>query len=241
MMVQGHVIRHFMVLFVATLTAQLSSLAYKAHVQDFSFSSQLLPSLLFLSALTIPALLIGLLIGPKVDIGPFQNRTQTNLFHIKHAVGFTVISSILLGLFLLALRWALESYLPAEIKPYGFRGFIGGTMVSISAGIGEEIWFRFGLMTLALWLTKKLCKLDSLTNKHVLLIIVGVGLLFGLAHLPQLTSVGADTQFAVCATILGNVSVSILFGWCFWRYGLIYAVLAHIGVDMVLHAFPALL
>lgn len=240
MMFQGSTIRHFMVLFVATLTAQLSSLAYKAHVQDFSFSSQLLPSLLFLSALTIPALLIGLLIGPKVGIAPFQNRTPTNFFHIKHAVSFTLIASVLLGLSLLALRWALESYLPAEIKPYGFRGFIGGTMVSISAGIGEEVWFRFGLMTLALWLTMKLGKLNSLTNKQVMFIIVGVGLLFGLAHLPQLASVGADTQFAVWATVLGNVSVSILYGWCFWRYGLLYAILAHISVDMVLHAFPAL-
>ena len=103
-------------------------------------------------------------------------------------------------------------------------------MVSISAAVGEEVWFRFGLMTLALWAAQKFVNNRSLTIKHVLPIIVGIGVLFGLAHLPQLASFGADTQFAVWATILGNISVSILFGWCFWRYGLVYAILAHFSL-----------
>jgi hypothetical protein len=94
-------------------------------------------------------------------------------------------------------------------------------------------------MTLVLWLTKKIFKLSSLTNRHAFIVIVTIGFLFGLAHLPQLASFNADTQFAVWATIFGNVAVSILYGWCFWRFGLVSAIVAHFSVDIVLHALPA--
>ncbi|MDC0602390.1 CPBP family intramembrane metalloprotease [Aliiglaciecola sp.] len=240
MVFQGRQLANFSLLYFATIAAQLGNLAYQAQEKEFSFLSQLVPSVLFLSVLTIPALLVGLLLGPKVGIAAFDNRPSVNRAQFKQAIVFTIVSSILLGSALLVLRWMLLAYLPAEIPEYGFRGFAGGTVVSISAAVGEEVWFRFGLMTLALWAAQKFVNNRSLTIKHVLPIIVGIGVLFGLAHLPQLASFGADTQFAVWATILGNISVSILFGWCFWRYGLVYAILAHFSLDMVLHALPAL-
>jgi hypothetical protein len=145
-----------------------------------------------------------------------------------------------LGLLLLGLREALLSYLPENIPEFGFRGFLGGVLVSIGGAVGEEIWFRFGLMTLMLWLVKKALKLNHLSNKVVLTVILLSGTLFGLAHLPQLASFDSATQFAVWATILGNLLASVLYGWCFWRYGLLYAIVAHFSLDVVLHAIPAL-
>ncbi|MFT6268642.1 MAG: hypothetical protein ACJAVV_001457 [Alphaproteobacteria bacterium] len=229
----------FVVLYVLTIVAQLANIAYESHINQSDFISQLLPSLVFLTVLTTPALLIGLLLGREIGIGPFYNQNPISNSELKNAVLFALISGVLLGLFLLMLRWALLPYLPDGIPQFGFRGVMGGILVSLGASIGEEIWFRFGLMTLALWLTKKIFKLNSLDDKHAFIVIVVVGLLFGLAHLPQLASFNADTPFAVWATILGNVAVSILYGWCFWRFGLVCAIVAHFSVDIVLHGLPA--
>jgi membrane protease YdiL (CAAX protease family) len=36
------------------------------------------------------------------------------------------------------------------------------------------------------------------------------------------------------------VSVGVLYGWCYWRRGLLAAMVAHFSADIVLHALPAL-
>lgn len=117
---------------------------------------------------------------------------------------------------------------------------MGGLLVSIGAGIGEEVWFRFGLITLLLAGIKHLFKLQQISNAVAIVAIFLVAIPFGLAHLPQLASYGAASTFAISGTMIGNIVVSTLFGWCYWRYGLISAITAHITVDIVLHMLPAL-
>jgi len=218
-------------LYLLTIVSQLANIVYEAYINQSAIVPLLLPSLLFLTLLTVPALIIGFRLGPEIRL----KHPET-----KNAFIFTLVSSVSLGVLLLLLRWALLPYLPESIPEYGFRGFIGGTLVSIGAAVGEEVWFRFGLMTLVLWLVKKTFKLDLISNRFALSVIVVIAFLFGLAHLPQLSAVGADTMFAVWATILGNIAVGVLYGWCFWRYGLFYAIIAHFSLDIVLHALPAL-
>lgn len=218
-------------LYLLTIVSQLANIVYEAYVNQSAILPLLLPSILFLTLLTVPALIIGFRLGPEIRL----KHPET-----KNAFIFTLVSSVSLGVLLLLLRWALLPYLPENIPEYGFRGFIGGTLVSIGAAVGEEVWFRFGLMTLVLWLVKKTFKLDLISNRFALSVIIIIAFLFGLAHLPQLSAVGADTMFAIWATILGNIAVGVLYGWCFWRYGLYYAIIAHFSLDIVLHALPAL-
>ena len=228
----------FFTLYTLTIAAQLANVAYQAIQKNESFASLLLPSLIFLSVLTIPSIYVGLKLGKQMDLG-LVNIPENSTNSLKDGVYFALISSILLGITLLALRWLLLPYLPANIPEYGFRGPIGGLLVSIGAAFGEEIWFRFGLMTLLLWgLTNLLNQTKpSLKIGVSVIFIVAVG--FGIAHLPQLASFDADSPFAIWATILGNIATGSLFGWCFWRYGLVSAISAHLGVDIVLHVLPA--
>lgn len=228
-------------LYLLTIISQLANIAYEAYVNQNPILPLLLPSILFLSVLTVPALLIGFGLGRDLGLVPFDEQNAiTQPSTPTNPMLFSVVSGVLLGALLLVLRWLLLPYLPDEIPAYGFRGFIGGVLVSFGAAVGEEVWFRFGLMTLVLWLTKKWFKLEQLSNQHALIVIILISVLFGLAHLPQLASFNADTQFAVWATILGNVAVGTLYGWCFWRFGLFYAILSHFVLDIVLHALPAL-
>ena len=232
------------VLFLVTLMAQLANQWYLAAKNHASISEFLLPSLIFLSVLTLPSIWIGVALGSKLGLGIIQNQPPLATHSQDSGIGFSIATGLLLGAFLLILRWILTPYLPAEIPEYGFRGPIGGLLVSLGAAIGEEVWFRFGLMTLLLFITKKLFELkeDSskqLSNKSAMMVILIVAFGFGLAHLPQLNSFGAGTHFAIWATILGNVAVSTLFGWCYWRYGLLASITAHFSVDIVLHVLPA--
>jgi hypothetical protein len=153
-----------------------------------------------------------------------------------HPLVFPAVTGIILGFILLGVRQLSIPYLPEAIPEYGFRGVWGGLFVSIGAAIGEEIWFRFGLMTLLLWSTKRLFKLEQINHATAVTVITLTGIAFGAAHLPQLLAYGAGTNFAIWGTLLGNIAVSILYGWCFWRYGLLSAITAHFILDIVLPA-----
>jgi hypothetical protein len=236
----GAFFTHLFVLFFLTVVAQLANIAYESFQNTEPFLPKLLPSMLFLTILTIPSLIIGLTIGRDLGLGIFKSNSSGQIEPLKHKLLVSIISGIILGLLLLGMREALLSYLPDNIPQFGFRGFVGGILVSLGGAVGEEVWFRFGLMTLMLWLVKKVLKLNHLSNKVVFAVIIVSGVLFGMAHLPQLASFDSATQFAVWATILGNLVASILYGWCFWRHGLFYAIIAHFSLDLVLHAFPAL-
>lgn len=222
-------------LYILTLVAQLANLLYLSSNQGQSFSEILIPSLLFLSLLTLPSLWVGFTLGRKLNLGIINQGARAG-----EGTLFAIASGLLLGAALLGLRWLLLSYLPSELPEYGFRGPIGGLLVSLGAAVGEEVWFRFGLMTLLLYVCTKLIKKEQLPPKIAVIVILLVAFGFGLAHLPQLLSYDAGSTFAIYATILGNVAVGSLYGWCFWRYGLLSAIAAHFSLDVVLHVLPAL-
>lgn len=221
----------------------ITQLAYPIHIaleKSYDLSSVILSSIAFLLVLTLPSLWVGFKLGRYIGIG-FVNSHDKSVPSLTKGLAFAFWTGILLGTFLLLLRWALEPYLPSEIPEYGFRGALGGFLVTIGAAVAEEVWFRFGLMTLLLVGAKKLSATNQLSNLTVIVVIVLVGLPFGLAHLPQLMSFDAGTPFAIYATVLGNVVVSILYGWCYWRYGLLSAIGAHFSVNLVLHVLSAFL
>ena len=220
------------VLFIITLLSQLASPIYSALAAGENFLVLLLPSFIFISVLTLPSLWFGAKLSPVPNLN-FKPTTQ----HFN----FVVFNSLLLGFFLLFLRYLLQPYLPNEIPNLGFRGPIAGVLVSIGAAIGEEVWFRYGLLSVCFYLYLKLSKKAQLDSFSALTLITFIALLFGFAHLPQLSSFGADTAFAILATVLGNVVVGIWYGWCYWKYGLIAAMIAHFSLDIVLHVMPALM
>lgn len=231
-------------LFAVTVVTQMSNIAFQKLSNNEPFLPTVLPGLVFLSVLTIPALFIGLKLGSKVGLGLINKKSMgegcADNGRIDNGLGFAVLAAIPLGLVMLALRWLLADSLPAELPEYGFRGPVGGLLVSVGAAVGEEIWFRFGLMTLLLFIVSKIrsSALDTHTIPVIIILVVGFG--FGLAHIPSVIAYGAHTSFTVWATIGGNVAVAVLYGWCYWRYGLLSAITAHFSVDVVLHVLPAL-
>lgn len=233
-----------LIIWLVTVLFQLGSLAYGRSTDEQSFQSIVLPSILFISLITIPLGGLGIWLGRKVGLGtPLLAaliRKQPGAIHklIKDA-GLAIMLGFTIGGMLVLIRMVSEPYLPSELPAFGHRGVIGGLFVSAGAAVGEEVWFRLGLMTILVWFVARLFGHQETRPIVAWPIIILASIGFGLAHLPQLMSYGAGSPFAIWGTIIGNSMVGILCGWCYWRRSLIAAMIAHFSVDIVIHVFPA--
>jgi len=234
-----------LVIYVATIVAQLVSLAFGRVDESRTFASIVVPSVVYLTVITLPATWIGLALGRGLSLGaPLISalivRQKGSLRRLLVDSAMAAVPGVLIGGLMLALRVVSRPYLPPELPDYGYRGVIGGLAVSFGAAVGEEVWFRLGLMTMMIWVVARVTGRLEARPVVVWPIIIFTSFAFGLAHVPQLMSYGAASSAAVAATVLGNVAVGILYAWCYWRRSLIAAMVAHFVVDIVLHALPAL-
>ena len=71
--------------------------------------------------------------------------------------------------------------------------------------------------------------------------IVVTALVFGIGHLPATAAVLPLTPLVVARALLLNGLGGLLFGWLYWRRGLLAAMLAHFSADVVLHVVVPLL
>lgn len=233
------------VLFGFTILAQLVSLAFGRSNEEQSFATIVLPSLLFLSVLTLPATWLGIALGRQIGLGTplfaaLLYKQPGSFQKLRRDAGLAGVLGLTLGGLLLLVRMISEPYLPPELPAFGHRGVIGGLSVSLGAAVAEEVWFRLGLMTLLVWVVSRLLG-DRKIRPFVawtIILITSIG--FGMAHLPQLMSYGAGSPFAIGGTVVGNSTVGILYGWCYWKRSLVAAMIAHFFVDVVIHVLPAL-
>ena len=99
-------------------------------------------------------------------------------------------------------------------------------------GIVEEVLFRWGLMSLLIWLGVEL--FGAATSGVVWTAIVMTGILFGLGHLPSHFAIGCRKTPLFIGSVIGlNLWVALLFGWLFWQVGLLAAILAHMLFHLV--------
>jgi hypothetical protein len=99
-------------------------------------------------------------------------------------------------------------------------------------GIYEEVLTRWGLMTLFVWLGTLMT--GSPAPAVIWIAIVISGVLFGLGHLPAYLAVGCKkTPMFLTAMITLNLWAAVIFGWLFWQYGLLCAILAHMIFHLV--------
>ncbi|MEZ6001998.1 CPBP family intramembrane glutamic endopeptidase [Hyphomonas sp.] len=238
------VLSPLVILWAMTLTAQLLGLAYGVAQSGGSVASVILPSALVLSLVTLPLAWSGLVLGQRTGLGApllmdlLDKVPGAGSRFIKSAL-LACILGLLLGAAMVGLKLALQPYSPPEMPVLGFRGPVGGLLVSIAAAVGEEVWFRLGLMTLLVWGISRLLGQADPHPAMMWSIIILTAVAFGMAHLPQLASFDAATPFSIWGTILGNCAVGSLYGWCYWRHGLLAAMVAHFSVDLVIHVLPA--
>jgi hypothetical protein len=184
---------------------------------------------------------LGLWLGGKVGLGapvlqawlagdpeaPRRFRASLSL-----AIGLGVaVAVVILPLERLVFAPLLPEALRAIPAPPRWQGFLA----SFYGGINEELLMRLGLMTLLVWVGAKLTRRERPEPVVVWAANVLAALLFGAGHLPTLAALAPLTGMVVMRTLLLNAIAGVLFGWLYWRRGLLAAMASHFSADIVLH------
>lgn len=105
------------------------------------------------------------------------------------------------------------------------RNSIGIIPRILYASVVEELIFRWGILSLLLWLTQS-----------VLISIAVSSLIFTLAHY-QGSSIAGKSFTLYSYIFIGNMLVGIICGWQFYENGIFAAILVHMCFHLILYPF----
>lgn len=93
--------------------------------------------------------------------------------------------------------------------------------------------FRFGFMTLVVWLTSKFTKSGGVSIYWVGILVTTA--IFAVAHLPAIFLAVKDPSIALMTYYLIGTSIGgFVFGWLYWKTGLESASVAHIASHVII-------
>jgi membrane protease YdiL (CAAX protease family) len=114
-------------------------------------------------------------------------------------------------------------------------------LASFYGGITEEIIMRLFLMSLLVWIFMKLGKKERPQVWGIWISIILSSIIFGLGHLPITASITQITPMVILRAIFLNGIGGIIFGWLYWKKGLLFAMVAHFTTDIFLLTLLTLL
>ena len=182
---------------------------------------------------------VGTLLAPKVGLhAPFFEALAAGS-PLWPPIRSQLIPALLVGnlgalLFVAAYYWLFRPRLDTEtvLRMEELRNELGIWGRVLYGGIVEEVLIRWGLMTLLVWLGSLL--LGDPTSAVVWTAIIVAGILFGLGHAPSYLAAGCKRSPIFFATMISlNLWASLIFGWLFWHYGLLAAMLGHMLFHLV--------
>jgi membrane protease YdiL (CAAX protease family) len=191
------------------------------------------------------AIFIGLFLAKRVGFGVpvLEGRLEGKEAggYLKSILGISIGMGVLAVVLLILLSLL---YVPVPILIQGAGTSIPlweGFLASFYGGIGEEILFRLFLMTLLVWIFFKIKKTrdEKPTTVGIWLAIIISAVLFGLGHLPIVSTIAAVTPLMVAKAIINNGIVGIICGWLYWKKGLESAMIAHFTADIGLHVIAS--
>ena len=155
-------------------------------------------------------------------------RTTSMRASLLLAAGTGVMCAILL----MALGWLMPE--PEMTREVAQPSWGVALLASIGAGLNEEVLLRVFAMSVIVLAVSRLAPAALSRNVHVWTGIIGATLLFGAMHLPQAASF-ARLDLAMVSIVLGlNGLAGVLFGWLYWKHGIIAAMVSHTVLDVIL-------
>ncbi len=174
----------------------------------------------------------GYILSEKIGLmKPFRFEKSALL----RAVVLAVISGIIFSLD----YWTFGRWIPAlhasETMSAGLTlsGWLGAIFYG---GVIEEVMMRLFLMSLLAWLGWKLFfrKKEEVPAGVFIVANVLAALTFAAGHLPATALFfGAITPLLLIRCFLLNGAFGLFFGWLYRRYGIQYAMLAHVLLHIV--------
>ena len=150
----------------------------------------------------------------------------------KAALRVSVIMGVIIGaLIVITDHFLFKSLIPelAEVASEpSLAGLIGGVLYG---GIVEEVLMRLFLMSLVIWLTVKILRIEltePIPNWVYSAAIIFTAVVFAAGHLPfTLNLFGRLDAPILVRGLLLNSAGGIVFGYLFWKHSLVYAIIAH--------------
>lgn len=191
------------------------------------------------------AILLGLLLARRAGLGaPDLTAALTGDRKARRRIWSSLPLATAIGLALggvLVFYSMLHPTLAKSDQPIVMPPIWEGFLASIGAGIREEIWLRFGLMTLLAWFGAVLLRQERASPEVVWTANFLAAIAFAAIHLPQTAGLIGLSAPVVIFVFLGNGLPGMAFGWLYWRRGLVSAMVAHFWLDIVLKVIlPAL-
>ena len=196
----------------------------------------------------IVSIFIGMILSKKVNLGAPVLEAKVNgedvdvnwRSFIFKAVGcgFLVSILVLIGDYIFTLLDSPISLFESDL-PVWWKGLLG----AFYGGIGEELLLRFFVMTLFVWILKKVSRIkgDEIPKGIIWTSIILAAVLFGVMHLPMTAALAPLSFLLVIRAILINGIGGVVLGYLYWKEGLLSAMIAHFTVDIVMHALLQLL
>ena len=190
-----------------------------------------------------PASAVGIWLGKQVGVGPkllsiFVTQTSVNWKTLRSHFYAGLIVGLVLGVV-----GSIQNTLPKGALGAGLDNpsTFEYLLRCMSAAITEEILFRLGLVTLFVWIIRKILKKPAL---HVLALWIGSlvsSLLFAGAHLPHLLAFGSAGSSLVLIIVGFSTATGLVMSWLYIRYGLVSAMIAHFIGDAFVYVLPRIL
>ena len=231
------------ILLGASVLANLAVLPYSAELMPES-TQGFMWVLLFCSFLLQILILYGcieagLRLGPRIGLRTpilfsLLGGEKKGESELRRILGVALGGGAVVGFISWGLGELLDPLFPEPRIPIPEWSPLAGFLGAVGAGVGEEIMFRFGFMTLLAWAGARLFRREGSPAPFIWSANVIAALLFGAAHLPQSSYFYDLTSVVVFVVLVLNGLIGIFCGWLFWRHGLVSAMLAHFSTDVVL-------
>ncbi|UCC81852.1 MAG: CPBP family intramembrane metalloprotease [Gemmatimonadota bacterium] len=124
-----------------------------------------------------------------------------------------------------------------------YPGWWRGLLASVDAGVSEELFYRYFLLSLVVWLLGRIRKGGGFSSgASIWIAILVTGLLFGWAHIDDVIGTDRYSAFNLVAISGLNGGIGMALGWIYWKFGLESAMFTHFLIDALYYTalLPAL-
>jgi membrane protease YdiL (CAAX protease family) len=205
-------------------------------------SAALVFNVLFAGLLSLVPVAVGFRFGQPLGLACPPLRTRGEASRRFHGVGRALILSVALGIAsALAAIGSSKMFTFPEGGTLKMPSWVAALLGSFGAGIREEIVFRFGLLTLVMWLLVSLSHDRASHRRAFWAANVLAALAFGAIHLPQAGMFGTVDAAVITWILIGNGVVGLACGWLYWREGIVAAMICHTSADILLKVILPLL
>ncbi|MFO0952306.1 MAG: CPBP family intramembrane glutamic endopeptidase [Isosphaeraceae bacterium] len=211
--------------------------------KELGVSKELLPAVLAIGVVIetfLAAVLIALGVGlggrvglgwpPIVGWGEGPEGRQQAWRAVWLAAGLGVFLGVVVSV---AGSLAEGTYTP-KIADLKHPSWVSSLFGSLGAGVREEIWLRYGLLTFFAWLGTVALRSRTMTAPVFWTANFLATLLFAAMHVPQAVALIGLSPAILAFIFLGNGVPGLFFGWLYWKRGLVSAMVCHFMLDVVL-------